>query len=160
MTTQDQIIKAMDQEHCYSGMVELYHAWFGIQHTYVGYNQECLYITEDLEAPLNDFTFRQFLSDDKIIDLMEKTQKDVIVKSMTLQDAIQVFKDTNCYGTMDIAKTVILKALKQESIINKIRADINKLTVYYTTKDKGINLISQNAVNRIFDKYKKVGDEQ
>jgi hypothetical protein len=33
---------------------------------------------------------------------------------MTLQDAIQIFKSTNCYGTMDIAKTVILKALEQE----------------------------------------------
>ena len=40
------------------------------------------------------------------------------------------------------------------AVLDKIRADINKLTVYYTTKDKGINLISQKAVNRIFDKYK------
>ena len=39
-------------------------------------------------------------------------------------------------------------------VLDKIRAEINKLTVYYTTKDKGINLISQKAVNRIFDKYK------
>lgn len=38
--------------------------------------------------------------------------------------------------------------------LDKIRAEINKLTVYYTTKDKGINLISQTAVNRIFDRYK------
>ena len=43
---------------------------------------------------------------------------------------------------------------KQKSVLGKIRAEINKLTVYYTTKDKGINLISQNAVNRIFDKYR------
>lgn len=40
--------------------------------------------------------------------------REEIIKSMSLQDAIQVFKDTNCYGTMDIAKTVILKALEQE----------------------------------------------
>ena len=37
--------------------------------------------------------------------------REEIVNSMSLQDAIQVFKDTNAYGTMDIAKSVILKAL-------------------------------------------------
>lgn len=40
--------------------------------------------------------------------------REEIVNSMSLQDAIQVFRDTNAYGTMDIAKTVILKALEQE----------------------------------------------
>lgn len=40
--------------------------------------------------------------------------REEIIKSMSLQDAIQVLKDTNCYGTMDIAKSVILKALEQE----------------------------------------------
>jgi len=35
--------------------------------------------------------------------------------SMTVQDAARVFRDTNCYGTMDIAKNVILRALEQES---------------------------------------------
>ena len=32
--------------------------------------------------------------------------------SMTVQDAARVLKETNCYGTMDIAKNVILKALE------------------------------------------------
>lgn len=67
----------MHKEHCYSGMVELYHAWFGFLHTYVYYNLETLYIVEDLEAPLNDFTFKQFLSDDKIIEIMEKERTKV-----------------------------------------------------------------------------------
>lgn len=40
--------------------------------------------------------------------------REEIVNSMSLQDAIQVFKDTNTYGTMDIAKSVILKALEQK----------------------------------------------
>ena len=40
--------------------------------------------------------------------------REEIVNSMSLQDAIQVFKDTNTYGTMDIAKSVILKALAQK----------------------------------------------
>ena len=44
-------------------------------------------------------------------------------------------------------------------VLDKIRAEINRLTVYYTTDDKGINLISQNAVNRIFDKYKAESEE-
>ena len=34
--------------------------------------------------------------------------------SMTVQDAARVFRDTNCYGTMDIAKNVILKALEEQ----------------------------------------------
>ena len=50
--------------------------------------------------------------------------------------------------------SVIKQKYIERDVFNKIRAEINKLTVYYTTKDKGINLISQNAVNRIFDKYK------
>ena len=49
---------------------------------------------------------------------------------------------------------------KQESVLDKIKAEINNLTVYYTTKDKGINLISQKAVNRIFDKYKVGGENE
>lgn len=42
------------------------------------------------------------------------TRKEVC-NSMTLQDAIQVFRDTNAYGTMDLAKTVILEALEQKT---------------------------------------------
>lgn len=34
--------------------------------------------------------------------------------SMTVQDAARVLRDTNCYGTMDIAKNVILKALNEQ----------------------------------------------
>lgn len=34
--------------------------------------------------------------------------------SMTVQDAAKVLRDTNCYGTMDIAKNVILKALDKQ----------------------------------------------
>lgn len=40
--------------------------------------------------------------------------REEICNSMTVQDAIQVLKETNCYGTMDIAKTVILKALEEQ----------------------------------------------
>ena len=40
--------------------------------------------------------------------------REKIVKDMSLQDAIQVLRDTNAFGTMDIAKSVILKALQQE----------------------------------------------
>lgn len=34
--------------------------------------------------------------------------------SMTVQDAARVLMETNCYGTMDIAKNVILKALEEQ----------------------------------------------
>lgn len=40
--------------------------------------------------------------------------REEIVNNMTLQEAIQIFKSINCYGTMDIAKAVILKALEQK----------------------------------------------
>lgn len=40
--------------------------------------------------------------------------REKIVKYMSLQDAIQVLRDTNAFGTMDIAKSVILKALEHE----------------------------------------------
>lgn len=50
--------------------------------------------------------------------------------------------------------SVIKQSYIEREVPEKIRAEINKLTVYYTTKDKGIKLISQKAVNRIFDKYK------
>lgn len=40
--------------------------------------------------------------------------REEICSSMTVQDAVRVLKETNCYGTMDIAKSVILRALEQE----------------------------------------------
>ena len=40
--------------------------------------------------------------------------REEICNSMTVQDAVRVLKETNCYGTMDIAKSVILRALEQE----------------------------------------------
>lgn len=56
--------------------------------------------------------------------------------------------------------SVIKQKYIERDVLDKIRAEINKLTVYYTTKDKGINLISQNAVNRIFDKYKTESEDR
>ena len=50
--------------------------------------------------------------------------REEVVNSMSLQDAIQVLKDTNCYGTMDIAKTVILKALEQEPCTDAISRQV------------------------------------
>lgn len=41
--------------------------------------------------------------------------REEICNSMTVQDAVRVLKETNCYGTMDIAKSVIIKALEQQS---------------------------------------------
>ena len=71
---------------------------------------------------------------------------------------------TDDYSGNEVLDVVLMEDVKEAPVIteqeivnpvlDKIRAEINKLTVYYTTKDKGINLISQKAVNRIFDKYK------
>lgn len=71
--------------------------------------------------------------------------REEIVKSMSVQDAIEVLKDTNTYGTADIAKSVILKALEQESIIDKIRAEI---------KTMGGDIETIADVLAIIDKYK------
>ena len=72
MYTEQQIIKAMEKENCYEGMIELYHPLYGFVHTYAWYNQKDLYLLEDLEALLNDFSFIQFFSENKILEIMEK----------------------------------------------------------------------------------------
>jgi transposase-like protein len=79
---------------------------------------------------------------------------------MTTEKAIEFGKiflksieDEKGSATYEFVETAV-KALNEKDILDKIREDINNLTVYYTTKDKGINLISQRAVNRVIDKYK------
>lgn len=67
-----------------------------------------------------------------------------------------------CLHPKEVTDTLEHK-LVQDSIndvLDRIREEINRLTVYYTTKDKGRNLISQNAVNRILDKYQKIRSEE
>jgi hypothetical protein len=48
--------------------------------------------------------------------------REEIVKSMSVQDAIEVLKDTNTYGTADIAKSVAIDTMRKyqkiESLIN------------------------------------------
>ena len=74
---------------------------------------------------------------------------------LTNEIYIVVGKEKYCVTEQAIKAVMAIKALEQEDILDKIREDINNLTVYYTTKDKRINLISQRAVNRVFDKYRK-----
>jgi hypothetical protein len=51
--------------------------------------------------------------------------REEIVKSMSVQDAIQVLQDTNTYGTADIAKSVVIdimcKYQKIQEIINNAK---------------------------------------
>jgi hypothetical protein len=51
---------------------------------------------------------------DSVCERWKKNNMDyeTLRNSMTVQDAARVLRDTNCYGTMDIAKNVILKALE------------------------------------------------
>ena len=53
---------------------------------------------------------------DSVCERWKKNNMDyeTLRNSMTVQDAARVLRDTNCYGTMDIAKNVILKALEQQ----------------------------------------------
>ena len=53
---------------------------------------------------------------DSVCERWKKNNMDyeTLRKSMTIQDAARVLKETNCYGTMDIAKNVILKALDEQ----------------------------------------------
>jgi hypothetical protein len=48
--------------------------------------------------------------------------REEIVKSMSVQDAIEVLKDTNTYGTADIAKSVAIDTMRK---YQKIEALIN-----------------------------------
>jgi hypothetical protein len=54
---------------------------------------------------------------DNVCERWKKNNMDyeTLRNSMTVQDAARVLRDTNCYGTMDIAKNVILKALNKQA---------------------------------------------
>ena len=40
--------------------------------------------------------------------------RDQIKQQMSINDALQVLSNTNCYGTMDIAKAVIIDYVKEQ----------------------------------------------
>lgn len=47
------------------------------------------------------------------------------LESMTIQDAIGTLRDCNCYGTMDIAKSVILDYFYNEkSVLEDIKSEL------------------------------------
>jgi hypothetical protein len=46
--------------------------------------------------------------------------REEIVKSMSVQDAIQVLLDTNTYGTADIAKSVAIDTMRKYQKIERI----------------------------------------
>lgn len=48
--------------------------------------------------------------------------REEIIKSMSVQDAIEVLQDTNTYGTADIAKSVAIETMRK---YQKIEALIN-----------------------------------
>jgi hypothetical protein len=50
--------------------------------------------------------------------------REEIVKSMSLQDAIEVLKDTNTYGTADIAKSVAIDIMRKYKEIEQIIKEI------------------------------------
>ena len=40
--------------------------------------------------------------------------RDQIKHQMSIEDAVQVLIDTKCYGTMDIAKSIIIEYIKEK----------------------------------------------
>lgn len=50
--------------------------------------------------------------------------REEIVKSMSVQDAIEVLKDTNTYGTADIAKSVAIDTMRKYKKIEQIIKEI------------------------------------
>jgi hypothetical protein len=61
---------------------------------------------------------------------------------MTVQDAARVLKETNCYGTMDIAKNVILKALDEHPRWIPLSERLPKDKTYVLTTIKVSNRIA------------------
>lgn len=58
--------------------------------------------------------------------MSEEVTRERLKKSMTIDDALNVLRDTNAYGTMDIAKSVILDyfaALSEEPMDDLISRD-------------------------------------
>lgn len=53
--------------------------------------------------------------------------REEIVKSMSVQDAIQVLKDTNTYGTADIAKSVAINTMRKVQKIKQIYQKWNEV---------------------------------
>lgn len=53
--------------------------------------------------------------------------REEIVKSMSVQDAIQVLKDTNTYGTADIAKSVAIETMRKYQQIKQIYQKWNEV---------------------------------
>ena len=53
--------------------------------------------------------------------------REEIVKSMSLQDAIQVLQDTNTYGTADIAKSVAIETMRKFKKIKQIYQKWNEV---------------------------------
>lgn len=53
--------------------------------------------------------------------------REEIVKSMSVQDAIEVLKDTNTYGTADIAKSVAIDTMRKFKKIKQIYQKWNEV---------------------------------
>lgn len=70
-----------------------------------------------------------------------------------------MIKQEQIYEMIETMKKQAIKELVKDNILEQIREDINSLTIYHTTKEKGTNLISQKAVNRVIDKYKRSDKE-
>ena len=69
--------------------------------------------------------------------------REEIVKSMSVQDAIQVLLDTNTYGTADIAKTVAIDTMRKYQKIEQIIKDHDndRIPEDYWYIDKNIEVI-------------------
>jgi hypothetical protein len=100
---------------------------------------------------------------------LDDTDYETLINSMTVEDAVEVLRNTRCYGTMDIAKNVILKALEQQpktDTLDKIRAEIKALSPEPTAYDvvdgnpvKDAVWETLNEVLQIIDKYKAKSEE-
>ena len=86
-----------------------------------------------------------------IIDIDEEDYKECIFR----KDLLSLGGEPTDLTFNMRMETIIANGTPLQAELEEIKAEISKLTRYWTSEDKHINLVSDNAVNRILDNHIK-----